>query len=219
MLYINEIFYSIQGESTKAGLPCVFIRLAGCNLKCNWCDTTYAISKNNSPQMTVSQILDNVLKFNCDFIEITGGEPLLQSDVIELSNKLLANNKTVAVETNGSMPINVLNADIIKILDIKCPDSGMSNSNYFENFDYLTANDEIKFVIASEIDFYWSCDIIEKYCLHKITKNILFSAVTNLISLQQLAELILKNNALNPNRIRMQLQFHKVIWGDNVCGV
>jgi 7-carboxy-7-deazaguanine synthase len=233
MLDISEIFHSIQGEGTRTGIPCVFIRLAGCNLRCKWCDTKYAINNNldntrdldntrkfdvfsmnnNFFSMNIEEIIEKILPYNCDFIEITGGEPLLQNDTLGLMNSLLNLGKIVAIETNGSLPISEIDSRVIKIIDVKCPDSTMSHHNNYENFQHLTANDEVKFVIASKEDFIWSCGIIEEHRLFDRTKNLLFSAVTAFISYQELAELILGcSNSDYKNIIRLQVQIHKIIW-------
>jgi 7-carboxy-7-deazaguanine synthase len=220
MIKISEIFFSIQGEGTRAGLPCVFVRSAGCNLNCKWCDTKYSHDLANSIPLSKEQILTEIRKYNCDFIMFTGGEPLLQQEVTELANELANEKKIVAIETNGSQKVDILDKKVVKILDIKCPDSGMSASNNFQNFDFLSENDEIKFVIASENDFFWSCEIIEKFNLFNKTQNLLFSAVTNSFSHENLANLILKcKNKNYKNLIRMQIQFHKIIWGADKKGV
>lgn len=220
MLEIIEIFYSIQGEGTRTGYPCVFIRLAGCNLKCKWCDTIYAVDNYDSYSLNIEQVLNKVLEYNCNFIEITGGEPLLQDGTVELANQLIENGKTVAIETNGSQTVEFLHKNVIKIIDFKCPDSGMSQFNLYENIQYITPNDEIKFVIASKTDFLWSCEIIEKFKLYNYTSNILFSAVTPLISYHELADLILGcDNIHYKNIIRLQVQIHKVIWHPDQRGV
>lgn len=220
MLNISEIFYSIQGEGIRAGKPCIFIRFAGCNLNCVWCDTKYAINTNNSVQMTIKQILNEIKKYDCNFVMLTGGEPLMQLEIIELTAKLLENDRLVVIETNGSLAIDVLPQKAIKILDVKCPTSKMAQHNNFQNFSALTMNDEIKFVIASEDDFHWSCKIIKKYNLFAITENILFSAVTSFISHKKLAELILQTKEQDfTNFARMQLQYHKIIWDENLRGV
>jgi len=217
-LDICEIFYSIQGEGTKTGFPCVFIRLAGCNLKCKWCDTTYA--QKDFFTMNIDDILEKISPYNCDFVEITGGEPLLQNDTVRLAKSLLNLGKMVAIETNGSLSVKDIDNRIIKIIDVKCPDSNMSEHNNFENFQYLTEIDEIKFVIASKKDFIWSCDIIEKYKLFDKTKNLLFSAVTDFISHKELVELLLEcRNPAYKNIIRLQLQIHKTIWSPTQRGV
>lgn len=214
-LNIVEIFYSIQGEGTRAGLPCVFIRLAGCNLDCKWCDTLYAKKISDGQNISFEEIIKTIKSYKCNFIEFTGGEPLLQQNSIDLINYLIDQNFTIAIETNGSISVSNLNNKIIKIIDVKCPDSNMSKHNLFDNFNYITENDEIKFVISSKNDFEWSHKIIQEYNLLSKTKNILFSAVDTLFSHKELAELILSTNSL----YRQQIQIHKVIWDRNARGV
>ncbi|MBQ6269088.1 MAG: 4Fe-4S cluster-binding domain-containing protein [Bacteroidetes bacterium] len=214
-LNIVEIFYSIQGEGTRAGLPCVFIRLAGCNLDCKWCDTLYAKKISDGQNISFEEIIKTIKSYKCNFIEFTGGEPLLQQNSIDLINYLTNQNFTIAIETNGSISVSNLNNKIIKIIDVKCPDSNMSKHNLFDNFNYITENDEIKFVISSKNDFEWSHNIIQQYKLLNKTKNILFSAVDTLFSHKELAELILSTNSL----YRQQIQIHKVIWDRNARGV
>ena len=214
-LNIVEIFYSIQGEGTRAGLPCVFIRLAGCNLDCKWCDTLYAKKNSDGKNISFDEIIKTIKSYKCNFIEFTGGEPLLQQNSIDLINYLIDQNFTTAIETNGSISISNLNKKTIKIVDVKCPGSNMSEHNLFDNFNYITENDEIKFVISSKNDFEWSHNIIQQYKLLNKTKNILFSAVDTLFSHKELAELILSTNSL----YRQQIQIHKVIWDRNARGV
>ena len=215
MLKINEIFYSLQGEGTRAGRLCAFVRLAGCNLRCRWCDTDYAVNTNNSEVFSVAEIIDKIKIYNCNFVEITGGEPLLQNYCIKLIDELLGLNYEVAIETNGSISLEKLNKKVIKIMDIKCPDSNMSYHNLFENLNYLDAKDEIKFVIASKTDFDWSIEIIAQHKLYEKVDNILFSAVVSDISYMELAKLILSISNKNiKNVVRMQLQYHKIIWGN-----
>jgi 7-carboxy-7-deazaguanine synthase len=225
MLKVSEIFYSLQGEGTRAGKPCVFIRLSGCNLRCNWCDTAYSLDFIDSKEQTIEQIVDEVGRYDCNFVEITGGEPLLQSECIVLADRLLELHYELAIETNGSFPILELGENVVKIVDIKCPDSGMALHNLYDNINYVTKKDELKFVIASKCDFYWAVSIIEKYRLYDKVDNILFSVVPsdiNLsksdINLSKLAELILSISSKSiKNVVRMQLQYHKIIW-DNARG-
>jgi len=215
MLKINEIFYSLQGEGTRAGKLCVFIRLAGCNLKCRWCDTKYAIDSKNSIELSINEIIKEVKKYDCNFVEITGGEPLFQPECVELTDRLLELNYEVAIETNGSLSIEKLQKEVAKIIDFKCPDSDMENYNLYENINYLTLKDEVKFVIASKNDFDWSIDVIKKYKLYNKVNNILFSAVASEICYNDVAELILSiENEDIKKVVRMQLQFHKIIWND-----
>ncbi|MCL2038863.1 MAG: radical SAM protein [Bacteroidetes bacterium] len=215
MIKVSEIFCSLQGESTKIGKLCVFVRLAGCNLNCKWCDTEYASNSVNANEMLATEIIDCVKKYDCNFVEITGGEPLIQSETKELANKLVKLGYEVAIETNGSVLLAGLDKEIIKIMDIKCPASGMAKNNLYENINYLNKRDEIKFVIASKDDFYWSIDVIKRYNLDEKVDNILFSAVASAIRYSDLAELILSvKDAKIREVIRMQLQLHKIIWGN-----
>jgi len=217
MLKITEIFYSLQGESTRAGKPCVFVRLAGCNLKCKWCDTNYATDTEKANELSIIEIIDKVKTYDCNFVEITGGEPLCQTECIELTDRLLDLGYELAIETNGSLSIEKLRKDVIKIIDFKCPASGMSGYNMYENINYLTVKDELKFVVASKSDFDWSVDIINKYKLYDKVDNILFSAVASEISYSELADLILSfSNRVAKKVFRMQLQFHKIIWDDAI---
>ncbi|MGI6370587.1 MAG: 7-carboxy-7-deazaguanine synthase QueE [Candidatus Kapaibacterium sp.] len=167
-LNISEIFYSIQGEGTRTGMPCVFVRLAGCNLRCKWCDTIYAQDINSEQKMSFNEILEKIYSYDCDFIEFTGGEPLMQEQVVELMNFLAQKKFTVAIETNGTFSIKELSPNIIKIIDIKCPSSNMEKYNLWENFQHITKNDELKFVVASEEDFAWSEEIIAR---HKLVRK------------------------------------------------
>ena len=215
MIKISEIFYSLQGESTKAGQLCTFIRLAGCNLRCKWCDTEYAINDNDAKLFSVPEIIEKVKQYNCNFVEITGGEPLIQNESKVLANELAELGYEVAIETNGSVLLTGLDAKIIKVMDIKCPSSGMNKNNLYENVNYLNKKDEIKFVIATENDFCWSIEVIKKHRLYEKVDNILFSAVSTEIMYNDLAELILaiEDKAIK-KVVRMQLQLHKIIWGN-----
>ena len=215
-LNISEIFYSIQGEGTRAGLPCVFVRLQGCNLRCVWCDTPYALEIKQIEQiMTFQEILERINSFNCNFIEFTGGEPLVQSNSIDLMNYLIENGYTVAIETSGSKLIDKLHPEIIKILDIKCPASNMSKFNKIENLKYLNKKDEIKFVISDHGDFDWAMDYISRNNTFAITENILFSPVFGKLEPIVLSQWILATHL----PIRLQLQIHKFIWEPNKRGV
>ncbi|MBI4721831.1 MAG: radical SAM protein [Candidatus Stahlbacteria bacterium] len=225
---VNEIFKSIQGESTWQGLHCVFIRLSGCNLRCSWCDTKYVYENGN--EMSVDEIIHNVGADPCVcpeimnkgehigsplLVEITGGEPLLQEEVYELSNKLLAKGYKVLIETNGSISADRLSNDVIRIIDIKCPRSGMSDKVYWDNLNKLRPMDEIKFVLSDEIDYEWAKEVIEKYRLSEKAK-VLFSPVLdnqtirqsdNTYLLKLISEWILRDNL----PVRLQLQLHKYI--------
>lgn len=209
---INEIFLSIQGESTHVGRLCLFIRTTGCNLRCTYCDTEYAFY--GGKEMTIPELIDIVRKSGVNLIEITGGEPLMQDDLPELVDMLLSENYEVLVETGGSIDIGTISANAIKILDLKCPSSGMMDKNIYDNINKLGAKDEVKFVIGTKEDFDWAVAIIKKYRLDtKVT--VLFSPVFDELKPVQLAEWILKDK---PN-VRMQLQLHKYIWEPDMQGV
>jgi len=212
MLKINEIFFSIQGESSYAGLPCVFVRLTGCNLRCSYCDTEYAFYEGEN--FSVDDIFEKVSDYNCNLVEITGGEPLLQKDVYPLITKLCDNGYTVLLETNGSLSIKKVDKRVIKIIDFKTPSSKMGKENFFENIKYLNSKDEVKFVIGSEEDYIWSKNVIRKYNLDNHV-TVLFSVVFGKMKESLLVEKILKDN-LN---VRYQLQLHKYIWKPDEKGV
>lgn len=215
-LNINEIFYSIQGEGTRAGLPCVFIRLQGCMLRCSWCDTPYALElRETADMMDFEMIKEIVLKYNCSFIEFTGGEPLAQKHSIDYMKLFADTGYTVAVETNGHADVSNLDSRIIKIMDFKCPDSGMSKFNNYKNIDYLTKNDEIKFVVSGKADFDWALNLIKEHDLVNKTAAVIVSPVFGKIELIDLANMVL-SSGLN---IRMQLQMHKFIWHPEKRGV
>lgn len=209
MLKVNEVFKSIQGESTFAGLPCVFIRLTGCNLRCNYCDTTYAYDVGK--KISIDDLINEVeKKYKCNLIEITGGEPLLQKDTLPLFDRLISKNYSVLLETNGTMSLKNINPSVIKIMDIKCPASGFSNKTYWNNLSYLSSSDQIKFVVSNRDDFDWAVKIIKEKCLDKLC-NILFSPNYSQIKNEDLAEWILLENI----NVRLQLQIHKYIWQES----
>lgn len=213
---VSEIFYSIQGEGSRAGLPCTFIRMQGCRLRCSWCDTPYALElKQKEVEMSGQDILNKIEEIGCNFVEFTGGEPLEQELVKDLMRELCDRDYTVAVETSGYIDISDLDKRITKILDIKCPDSNMSKKNKYENIDSLTKNDEVKFVLASEKDYNWACEIVKKYQLPDRVNSVLFSPVFGKLDYKYLAERILADK-LN---VRMQLQLHKFIWEPDKRGV
>ncbi len=212
MLKVNEIFYSIQGESSYAGERCIFIRLTGCNLRCTYCDTEYAFY--NGENLSVDTIIEKVKLYNCNLVEITGGEPLLQNEVHQLITKLCDYNYTVLLETSGSLSIEQVDKRVINILDFKTPSSKMDNKNHFQNVEYLKLTDEVKFVIGSKKDYDWSKAIIKKYNLDEKVK-ILFSSVFKKVEQKELVEWILEDN-LN---VKYQLQMHKYIWDPNKTGV
>ena len=202
---ISEIFYSIQGEGNLTGIPTVFIRLIGCPLRCHYCDTTYSFYGNNI--MIFSELLQEVNKYNCNNICITGGEPLAQKNCLSLL-KFLANKKfNIVLETSGALDISSVDSRVIIVMDIKTPSSGESSKNYLQNIDYLKSNDQIKFVIENKKDFNWSVAIVKKI---KTSATILFSPVYKKLSIKKLAEWILKDNI----NVKLQVQLHKIIWGD-----
>jgi len=211
-LIVNEIFYSIQGESTLAGLPCVFVRLTGCDLRCVWCDTAYAF--NEGSEMPLDLILDKVRNYNCNLVEITGGEPLLQANTPLLLKHLCNSGYKVMIETGGHHDIGKIDPRVKRIVDIKCPGSKMEQRNRWENIHLLNANDEVKFVISDHNDYEWSKNIIEKYELTKKC-TVLMAPVFGILGNRTLAEWILQDK-LN---VRFQLQLHKYIWEPTVRGV
>jgi len=206
-MQVTEIFKSIQGESSYAGLPCSFIRTTGCNLRCVWCDTEYAFYGGRT--MSVDEILDAIAPHQCELVEITGGEPLLQPDVPELATRLLERKHKVLVETSGAVDISVMPPGTIRIMDIKCPDSGMLDKMDWKNLDRLHTLDELKFVINSREDYQWAAGIVKEYQLHD-RNLVLFSPVYGAMPPDQLAEWILQDRL----PVRFQIQLHKVLWGE-----
>jgi len=214
MLRVNEIFYSIQGESTFAGFPCIFIRMTGCNLRCTYCDTTYAYDQGDD--IRLDSILATVKKFDCSLIEVTGGEPLIQNETPDLISTLINNGYTVLLETNGSQDISMVDTQCTRIVDIKCPSSGMDNKNYWKNLDYITPNDQLKFVIAHRQDYLYAKKVLDAAAIKRRKKLLInFSPVFNEIDLKDLAEWILEDNL----PVRLQIQLHKYIWGEHTKGV
>jgi 7-carboxy-7-deazaguanine synthase len=211
-MQISEIYKSIQGESRFAGLPCVFVRSTGCNLRCVWCDTAYAFY--GGKVMSIGEILAEVMQYECSLVEITGGEPLLQKDTPELAGRLLDLDCRVLVETSGERDISVLPAGVIKIMDIKCPGSGEMERNRLENLDVLCPEDEVKFVIRDRNDYEWACEFVNRHELDS-RSSILFSPVFGELQPKALVEWILADN-LN---VRFQLQLHKLVWSPDMQGV
>ncbi|HSR70676.1 MAG TPA: radical SAM protein [Acidobacteriota bacterium] len=206
-LRVNEIFFSIQGESSYAGRPCSFVRLTGCNLRCVWCDTEYAFYEGR--EMGLEEIIAQVEGHGCRLVEVTGGEPLLQGNVHRLIERLLDSGKQVLVETGGGVDISSVHPQAVLIYDVKCPDSGMAAKNRWENLDLLRPQDEIKFVLASRRDYEWARQLVrqrglaERHAIH-------FSPVWDGLPPALLADWILQDGL----PVRMQLQVHKVLWGD-----
>lgn len=213
MLNLSEIFYSIQGESTYAGLPCVFIRLAGCNLRCKYCDTTY--SYETSFSLEPGEILLEIKKYEpVKLVEITGGEPLLQSEIYNLFTILYDNDYKILLETNGSIDLEKVPQYVTKIVDVKCPGSGEENNFLLENLKHISPRkDEIKFVILDRQDYDWAKNFITKHNLQKYI--ILFSPILEKLKLKKLAKWITEDKL----PVRMQLQLHKIIWGKDRKGV
>ncbi|MFQ5673364.1 MAG: radical SAM protein [Nitrospinales bacterium] len=212
VLKINEIFKSIQGESSYMGLPCVFVRLTGCNLRCGYCDTAYAFYRGRD--MSIEEIVAEVEAHQTQLVEITGGEPLLQREVYDLMDSLLRKGCTVMLETGGSLPIRDVPAQVIKIMDLKCPGSGEMDKNHYDNLNDLGPNDEVKFVILDRADYEWSRDTIRRHAIDQ-KASILFSPVFDKLSLKTLAEWILRDGL----PVRLQTQLHKFIWDKNTIGV
>ncbi|MBN1349756.1 radical SAM protein [candidate division KSB1 bacterium] len=212
MLKVNEIFHSIQGESTYAGIPCAFIRLTGCNLRCTYCDTKYAYEDGSV--MSLQSIVDTIQRYNCRFVEITGGEPLQQAETSALAQALLDRDKTVLVETNGTLDIRCLPEDVIRIIDLKCPGSGESDKIFWQNFEHLKNGDQVKCVIANRLDFDWAIDAIQR-CQLFSNAVVLFAPVFDQLAVQQLARWILQSGL----PIRLQIQLHKYIWSPTRRGV
>ncbi len=205
-LRINEIFYSIQGESSRIGMPTVFVRLTGCPMRCTYCDTAYAF--HNGQQKEIEEIIQEIKKFDSNYVTVTGGEPLAQKNCIDLMNQLCELGYQVSLETGGALDIKDVHSKVKIILDVKTPKSNEDKNNFWPNLANIRTNDEIKFVIQDYEDFSWSIDIIEKYQLNQ--NQILFSPVYNVLASEQLAEWILKHQ-LN---VRLQLQLHKILWGE-----
>jgi len=205
IIRVNEIFYSIQGESTFAGLRCIFIRLGGCNIGCSWCDTKYAF--NEWTEMTVGEVLSAIKMWNCKLVEVTGGEPLLQRSSITLMEELVLNGYKVLLETSGILSIANVPEEVTIIMDLKCPSSGVSERNRYENIKLLKGDDEIKFVIADRVDYEWAKEKVKEIRDVGCSSKILFSPVKGKMEIKQLAKWILDDNLA----VRLQLQLHKYI--------
>ena len=213
MLTINEIFHSIQGESTHAGRPCVFVRLTACDLRCRWCDTPYAF--HDGRKMSVDEVVADVEARGCDVVEVTGGEPLLQPDVYPLMQRLLDAGKTVLIETGGHRSIAHVPAGVIRIMDIKCPGSGEAAQNDWTNLAHLNANDEVKFVIADRADYEFSRDVVQRERLVDRVNAVLFSPVHGELDAKELSAWVIADRL----PVRVQLQMHKFIWSPTTRGV
>ena len=217
-LRITEIFYSIQGESTWAGLPCTFVRLTGCPLRCSWCDTAYAF--HGGTRMTFDEILAEVARHPTKLVEITGGEPLSHPGSVRLSDLLLDAGYTVLVETSGAFDVSGLDPRVHKIMDLKCPGSGEQHQNLWANLEHLTERDEVKFVIADRADYEWTRDTIRARGLDRrvadgTLRALLISPVWGRVDLEALASWALEDGL----PVRFQVQLHKLIWGPERIGV
>ncbi|MEJ2156927.1 MAG: radical SAM protein [Desulfobacteraceae bacterium] len=210
---MTEIFYSIQGESVWSGLPCGFIRLSGCNLRCHYCDTPYAYEPGQP--MPVDEIIDRINRYGCPRVTVTGGEPLLQEASPSLVSKLIKKGYQVSVETNGSFDIERLDRGCIKIVDVKCPSSGMQDHNRMENLRVLGPEDQIKFVIAGKQDFDFSLALAKRISSDVESERIWFSPASGILPANRLAKWMLESNACG----RLQLQLHKILWPDKDRGV
>ncbi len=206
---ISEIFLSIQGESSYAGKPCIFVRLAGCNLNCGWCDTTYANTGEETRELSIDAVIDEVKGYKCDTVEITGGEPLLQDSSVELASRLLQLGFTVLLETNGSISLEGVDAKVIKVVDVKCPSSGQAGTFLVENLEYITPDDELKFVIGGRGDYDFARNFLLEFVCGR-TNKILFAPVKSSMDPKDLAEWILHDSL----DVRLQLQIHSYIWND-----
>jgi len=211
-LIVNEIFQSIQGESSHAGRRCVFVRLTHCNLRCSYCDTAYAFDEGM--EMSLDEILSKVQQYNCTLVEITGGEPLLQSGVYELMSMLCDQQFEVLLETGGSIDVSLVRPEVKKIVDFKCPSSGMEKSNLWENVFYLHPTDEAKFVIGDREDYDWAKSKMNQHYL-ATRCPVLMSVVFGKLEPRHLAEWILDDKL----DVRFQLQMQKIIWNSETRGV
>ena len=213
MLTVNEIFHSIQGESTFSGRPCVFVRLTACDLRCTWCDTAYAFDEGG--KRSVDEVAREVAGFGCDLVEVTGGEPLLQDDVYPLMEALLAQGRTVLLETGGHRSTERVPEGVVTILDVKCPASGESHRNLWENLGRLRPHDEVKFVVQDRVDYEYARDVIARHGLAGRAAAIHMSPVHGVLPPAELAAWVLADRIL----ARVQLQVHKLIWSPDARGV
>jgi len=211
MLRVTEIFHSIQGESSHAGRPCAFVRLTGCNLRCRWCDSEYTFT--GGQKMSIEGIVDQVKGYGCNLVEVTGGEPLAQSEALEMIKRLCDEGFEVLIETSGSIDIAPVDRRATIILDVKCPGSGEAEKNRWENLQHLKPQDEIKFVIADRADYDWARQVIDERDLNRWT--VLLSPVWGEMDLKSLAEWMLADRL----PARLQTQLHKHIWGAEARGV
>lgn len=213
MLTVNEIFYSIQGESTRVGEPCVFVRLTACDLRCVWCDTAYAFYEGR--KMSVDEVVAAVAQYECPLVEVTGGEPLLQPDVFPLMSRLLECGKQVLLETGGHRSIADVPPGVVRIMDVKCPGSGESARNDWANLARLSPADQVKFVLTDRTDYEFAREVVRRESLADRVAAVLFSPAHGVLHARQLAEWILADRL----PVRLQLQAHKFIWSPETRGV
>jgi 7-carboxy-7-deazaguanine synthase len=213
MLTVNEVFFSIQGESTYAGQPCVFVRLTACDLRCAWCDTAYAFFEGR--KRSIDDVIADVSRYRCPLVEVTGGEPLLQEDVHALMERLLAGGCTVLLETGGHRSIARVPGGAIAVVDVKCPGSGEADKVDWENMARLRPHDQVKFVIRDRADYEYARDVLARYDLASRTAAVLFSPVHGVLDPRDLSEWVLAERL----PVRVQLQVHKYIWGAGARGV
>ena len=213
MLTINEVFYSVQGESSYAGRPCVFVRLTACDLRCSWCDTPYAFHEGT--KRSLESVFAEVDTYKCPLVEVTGGEPLLQADVYPLMEGLLARGRTVLLETGGHRSTARVPASVVTILDVKCPGSGEAEKNDWTNLERLQSHDEVKFVIKDRTDYQYAREIVARHDLARRAAAVHFSPVHGVMDARTLSEWVLADSL----PVRVQLQLHKYIWDPTTRGV
>ncbi len=213
MITINEIFYSVQGESSFAGRPCVFVRLTACDLRCSWCDTPYAFHEGS--KRSIDAVLAEVDRYDCPLVEVTGGEPLLQEAVYPLMDALLARGKTVLLETGGHRSTARVPDQVVTILDVKCPGSGEAHRMDWTNVERLRPHDEVKFVIKDRADYEYARDAMRRLDLGARTAAVHFSPVHGVMDLRTLSEWVLADQL----PVRVQVQLHKLIWDPATRGV
>jgi len=213
MLTVNEIFHSIQGESSWAGIPCVFVRLTACDLRCSWCDTPYAFTEGR--KRSVDDVLAEVESYGCPLVEVTGGEPLLQADVYPLMEALITRGHTVLLETGGHLGLDRVPAGVVIVMDVKCPASGEAHRVEWSNLQRLGTRDEVKFVIRDRADYEYAKAVVSERGLVGRLGGILFSPVHGVLDPRELSAWILEDRI----PVRLQLQVHKYIWGAGARGV
>ena len=213
MVTINEIFYSVQGESTYAGRPCVFVRLTACDLRCSWCDTPYAFHEGR--KHSLDDVIAEVERYDCDLVEVTGGEPLLQPEVYPLMQALLGRGKIVLLETGGHRSTENVPERVVTILDVKCPGSGEAERMHWPNLERLRPHDEVKFVVRDRADYEYARDVVIRHRLPGRVAAIHFSPVHGVLDARTLSDWVLADHL----PVRVQLQLHKYIWSPETRGV